>query len=251
MVFVSKIKGVWRREWRGAGWGGSAGPPPLYLCPQGEPACFGGLVASQRALVLSPRAQALPTGSQGLGQSLWDVSPPFALLPWIPLPMSSKEIFRFCGSFAVVFSRKFLTFTKVCERHPGLIAEGEAGVATQGVPHLDIPLGDTPHSAQCHRGLSCSVAFPWGHLHPPSWEDGLGWAIQESPMWVPKDHSRDGAPVHLVVLVGAVLVWGQVSHPLHQVLQLLRTVLELLLHAPGLDRIVLESEREEPPWWGK
>lgn len=73
----------------------------------------------------------------------------------------------------IVFSRKFLTFTKVCERQSGLIAEGEVRVTTQGVPHLDVPLEGTPCSAQCHLGLSCSMALPWGHLHPPSWEDSL------------------------------------------------------------------------------
>lgn len=104
---------------------------------------------------------------------------------------------------------------------------------------------------QCHLGLSCSVALPWGYLHPPSWEDILGWAIQENPMWVPRDHSRDGVPTHLVVLIGAVALGGQVSHPLQQVLQLLLTVPELVLHPAGLDRIILESEREEQPWWGK
>lgn len=71
------------------------------------------------------------------------------------------------------------------------------------------------------------------------------------PHMGPKDHIRDGAPKHLIVLVRAVTVGGQVGHPLHQVLQLLLTVLELLLHSPGLERIVLGSEREQPPWWGK
>lgn len=150
----------------------------------------------------------------------------------------------------VVFSRKFLTFTKVCERHLGLTAEGEVGVTTQGVPHLDGSLAGTPCRAQCHLGLSCFMALPWGHLHPPSQEDGWGWAIRESPVGLPKDQSRDGAPMHLIVLVGAVPVRGQVSRLLHQVLQLLLTVLELLLNSPGLDRIILQSEREQP-WWGK
>lgn len=55
---------------------------------------------------------------------------PCVLLPWTAEPMSSKEIFRFCGSLAVVFSRKFLTFTKICKRCSGVIAEGVAAVAT-------------------------------------------------------------------------------------------------------------------------
>ena len=50
MVFIIKSRGVWRREQRGAGWGGSAGPPPLCPCPWGDVARLGGLVASQRAL---------------------------------------------------------------------------------------------------------------------------------------------------------------------------------------------------------
>lgn len=37
-VVVRDIKIVWRRERRGAGWGGSVGLPLLCLCPQEEPA---------------------------------------------------------------------------------------------------------------------------------------------------------------------------------------------------------------------
>lgn len=59
IVFVSKIKGVWRRQWRGMGWRGSAGAPVLCLHPWEELAGFGGLVASWRALMPSPQAQAL------------------------------------------------------------------------------------------------------------------------------------------------------------------------------------------------
>lgn len=113
----------------------------------------------------------------------WDsrcgTCPCCALLPWMLLPMSSKEIFRFCGSFAVVFSRKFLTFTKVCERHPGLMAEGEVGVKTQGVTHLDVPLGGTPHSAQCHLGLNW--LFPGATSILPSWDGPSGRALCGSP----------------------------------------------------------------------
>lgn len=68
-------------------------------------------------------------------------------------------------------------------------------------------------------------------------------------MGVPKDHSRDGAPTHLVVLIEAV--GKQIGCLLHQVLQLLPTALELLLHILGLDGLVLESEREQSPWRGK
>ena len=99
--------------------------------------------------------------------SRWGKCPRCALL----LSVSSKEIFRFWGSSAIVFSRRFLTFTKACERHSGLSAEGEGGVPSPGVLHLHVPLWGTPHSTQCHLGLSCSTALPWGHLHPPSWED--------------------------------------------------------------------------------
>jgi len=110
----------------------------------------------------------------------WDSAcgtcPHCALLPCMLLPVSSKITLRFCGWFAIDFSRYSLTLTKVCERHPWLIAEGEVGVGSQAVPHLHVPC-----SAQGQPGLSCSMALPWGHLHPLSWEDGLGWAIRGSP----------------------------------------------------------------------
>lgn len=62
-------------------------------------------------------------------------------------------------------------------------------------------------------------------------------------MRVPKDPSRDGDPTYLVALIEDVTVRGQVGRPLCQVLQLLLAVLELPLHPPRHERIILETER--------
>lgn len=64
-----------------------------------------------------------------------------------------------------------------------------------------MPLEGTPHSAQCHLGLSYARALPWGLFHPSGWEGSLGWAIWDSRVWLPKDHSWNGTPTHLLVLI--------------------------------------------------
>lgn len=85
--------------------------------------------------------QRLPkiSGSRG-----WDshcgTCPHCAFLPSSIVSSSSKEIFRFCVSPAVLFSRRFLTLAKVCERHPGLSAGGQGGVTTLGTPWVSSAL---------------------------------------------------------------------------------------------------------------
>lgn len=74
MLFVSKIKIIWRREWRG---GAGEGPwlPLLCLCLQEELARFGGLLASWRALGTGSANWLFHTSSPGdLQDLLWPIS---------------------------------------------------------------------------------------------------------------------------------------------------------------------------------
>lgn len=58
----------------------------------------------------------------------------------------------------------------------------------------------------------------------------------------PRDQTRDRAPAHLIVLIRAVAGGRQGGHPLHQVLQLLLAVLQLLIHPLQLDGDILGPE---------